>query len=91
MINNLLISCIELRTDESIDVLPYTHQRKVEKYVLKLDGVIGEINMKFLSILNGIVRKLYSHKAVYTEDAKKLSKFQLIKVSSVFSQNKYSP
>ena len=80
MINNLLISCIELRTEESIDVFPYTHLRRVEKYVIKLDGVIGEINVKFINVLNGIIKKLYSQKAVYTEDAKKLSRYQLIKV-----------
>ena len=52
---------------------------------MRLDGIIGEINVKFLSVLTGVVRKLYSHKAVYTEDAKKLSKFQLIKVNRVHS------
>ena len=80
MINNLLISCIELRTEESIDVVPYTHHRKIEKYVVKLDGTLGEVNVKFLNVLGGIAKRLYANKAVYTDDAKKLGRFQLIKV-----------
>ena len=61
-------------------MMPYTHRRKVDKYVLKLDGTLGEVNLKFLNVLGGIAKRLYSHKAVYTDDARKLGRFQLIKV-----------
>jgi ERCC4-related helicase len=36
MLQNLLISRIELRSEESPDIVPYTFQRKVEKVVVPL-------------------------------------------------------
>ncbi|KAI6660776.1 hypothetical protein LOD99_10224 [Oopsacas minuta] len=84
VINNLLINCIELRTEESIDVIPYTHHKKVEKYVVKIEGTLGEIHSKFLNVLSGIVKKLHSQKAVYTEDPKRLCRYQLIKARENF-------
>ena len=61
-------------------MIPYTHERKVEKFVAKLEGVLGEIVSKFLIVLGGVLKKLYSQKAVYTDDPKRLGRFQLIKV-----------
>ena len=46
-----MISHIELRSEESIDVRPYVHQRKVEKVVVSLDGEIKEIRTAFLKVI----------------------------------------
>jgi len=47
-----MISHIELRSEDSIDVRQYVHQRKVEKVVVALDGEIKEIRSAFLKVHN---------------------------------------
>ena len=46
-----MISHIELRSEESIDVRQYVHQRKVDKVVVSLDGEIKEIRNAFLKVI----------------------------------------
>lgn len=46
-----MISHIELRSEDSIDVRPYVHQRKVDKVVVSLDGEIKEIRNAFLKVI----------------------------------------
>ena len=55
-----MISHIELRSEESIDVRPYVHQRKVEKVVVSLDGEIKEIRTAFLKVI-----ELYNMEGAY--------------------------
>lgn len=57
IIQNLLIAHIEIRTDNSIDVAPYTFKKKIETVVVKL-GELQEVRNKFVSILDPYVRKL---------------------------------
>ena len=46
-----MISHIELRSEESIDVRPFVHQRKIDKVVVSLDGEIKEIRNAFLKVM----------------------------------------
>lgn len=50
MINKLLISHIELRSDESIDIQQYNHGREVNKFVLKLTDEINKIKNAFVNV-----------------------------------------
>ncbi len=47
MVTNLQIAHIELRSEESFDIRPYIHERKVEKMVVALDGEIMDIKTRF--------------------------------------------
>lgn len=47
MVTNLQIAHIELRTEQSFDIQPYIHERKVEKIVVPLDGEILDIKNRF--------------------------------------------
>ena len=47
MVTNLQIAHIELRSEESFDIQPYIHERKVEKMVVALDGEIMDIKTRF--------------------------------------------
>ena len=58
-----MISHIELRSEESIDVRPYVHQRKIEKVVVSLDGEIKEIRNAFLNVT---IIALYITDSVYS-------------------------
>ena len=50
VVSNLLISQIELRSEDSFDIQPYTHKRKVEKIVVPLEGEIERLRVEFLKV-----------------------------------------
>ena len=47
VITNLLISHIEIRSEEALDIQQYLHERKMEKIVVSLEGEILEIKNVF--------------------------------------------
>lgn len=51
MVNNLLIAHIELRSDESLDIQHYVHERKIEKVIVPLEGEIADIIAAFKKVL----------------------------------------
>ena len=50
VLGNLLIAHIELRAEDSIDIRPYTHERKVEKIVVKLGDELNHIIGKYILV-----------------------------------------
>ena len=51
VISNLMISHIELRTEQSPDIQPYTHERKVEKVVVPLGEELSAVKEKYLQVM----------------------------------------
>ncbi len=47
IVSNLLVSRIQMKMEDDIDIRPYTHERKVEKVVVKLGGVLKSIQDKY--------------------------------------------
>ncbi len=58
MLQNLLISHIELRNEDSPDIVPYTFQRKIEKVVVPLGVELKAVREKYLAILEYFVKRL---------------------------------
>eukprot|EP00111_Clytia_hemisphaerica_P002682 TCONS_00007586-protein len=87
VINNLMISHIELRSEESIDIQKYVHERKVEKIVVPLSGEVKNAQEVFLEVLQSIVLRLFSRKAIWSKDASKVSKFMLLKAREQWRAN----
>ena len=50
VLSNLLISHIELRTDDSPDIRPYTHERRVEKVVVPLGDELASARDTYLHV-----------------------------------------
>ena len=50
VIANLMISHIELRTEESSDIKPYSHERKVEKIVVPLGDELTNVKKKYVKV-----------------------------------------
>ena len=50
VLQNLFISKIELRHEESEDIVPYTHHRNVDKIVVPLDEDLVNVRNKLLSV-----------------------------------------
>ena len=50
VVTNLQLSHIELRSEDSIDIQPYTHKRKVELNTVPLEGDILLLKNAFLKV-----------------------------------------
>lgn len=50
VVSNLLISHIELRSDESPDIRAYSHQRSVEKVVVPLGEILSAHQARYLKV-----------------------------------------
>ena len=61
VVTNLLISHIEIRSEEALDIQQYLHERKMEKIVVSLEGEILEIKNVFkrVSIINYSIYNLF--------------------------------
>ncbi|KAL4238941.1 hypothetical protein ACF0H5_003645 [Mactra antiquata] len=87
VLNNLLISQIEIRTEESIDIKQYSHERKVEKIVVPLGDELSKVKEKYVHIMDAVVTKLKRVGALYHKDTTSLSKFLILKAREGFRQN----
>ncbi len=50
VVTNLQIGHIELRNEDSFDIQRYTHERKVEKIIVPLEGEIADVKNNFLKV-----------------------------------------
>jgi len=87
VMTNLLISHIELRTDDSPDIRPYTHERRVEKVVVPLGDELASARDAYLGFIDVVVSRLKRASVVYNRDSKSLSKFLILKARDAFRQN----
>jgi len=68
----LLISHLEVRTDESIDIKSYIFGRDVEKIVVSLGKDEQELKYRFFRFIDKYVHKLQRLKAVYGANTEKV-------------------
>ncbi len=79
VVSNLHVSHIEIRTEESLDVQPYTHRRTKETIVCPLGPAILHIQKQFCThVLSHYLVRLVRLKAFYERDPMRVFKFQLI-------------
>ena len=57
VLSNLLISHIEIRTEESIDIKRYSHERKVDKIVVPLGDELSKAKEKYIQVSTCIMLK----------------------------------
>lgn len=87
VITNLRISKIELRNEESPDIVPYVHNRNIEKTVVPLGPEITQVRDTFLNILSICARRLMSIGVLFTKDISSLTKYMVIQSRDKFRQN----
>ncbi|CAK1545892.1 unnamed protein product [Leptosia nina] len=58
VVKNLNIAHLELRTENCIDVAPYSHSRKVNTVVIKLGPELTHLRQQYVDILDGYARRL---------------------------------
>lgn len=79
VIDNMGISHIEIRTEESMDIRQYVHRRDVETEVLDASDEINQIRDLFSKALQPLVDKLSSQNIYWGRDAMSLTTYGLVK------------
>ncbi|XP_063238745.1 uncharacterized protein LOC134540141 [Bacillus rossius redtenbacheri] len=89
VLRNLKISRVELRSEDSADVRPYTHQRSVQLVVVQQDARLLRLRGHLLDLINDRLRPLRSHGALSVQ-SDQLSKYTLMKLRESWRRSKAS-
>ncbi|KAM3871224.1 Fanconi anemia group M protein [Diretmus argenteus] len=87
VISNLLISHIELRSEESPDIQAHSHQRSLEKVVVPLGETLTAHQTRYLQVLEKFTSRLVQNRAMANKDLRTLTKYQLILAREQFRKN----
>ncbi|XP_054758508.2 Fanconi anemia group M protein-like [Lytechinus pictus] len=87
VLTNLLISHIEIRSEDSIDIRQYVHERKVEKIVVPIGDELKQVKEQYLKILTVFVNRLVRCRVLFCRDLENLTKFQILKSREQFRQD----
>ncbi|KAK1969927.1 type III restriction enzyme [Colletotrichum sublineola] len=79
IIDNLGISHIEIRTEDSIDIRQYIHQRNVEQVILDPSDEMCEIKDLFSKALKPLMDKLTQQNIYYGRDPMAITTYGLVK------------
>ncbi|KAJ2901292.1 dead box helicase [Zalerion maritima] len=81
IIDNLGISHVEIRTEESIDIRQYVHQRNIEQVVVDPSDEMNELRDLFSKALKPLTDKLSQQNIYWGRDPMSISTFGLLKFS----------
>ncbi|XP_057199777.1 Fanconi anemia group M protein isoform X3 [Triplophysa rosa] len=87
VISNLLISHIELRSDDSPDVQTHVHQRILEKIVVPLGESLTQYQSRYLQLLEKFASRLTQMRLLNHRDLSSLTKYQIILAREQFRRN----
>ncbi|XP_056333126.1 Fanconi anemia group M protein [Danio aesculapii] len=87
VISNLLISHIELRSEDSPDVQTHVHQRSLEKMVVPLGESLTHYQTRYLQVLERFSSRLTQMRLLNQRDLRSLSKYQIILAREQFRRN----
>ncbi|KAI9295742.1 P-loop containing nucleoside triphosphate hydrolase protein, partial [Neoconidiobolus thromboides FSU 785] len=90
MVTNLNIARIEIRTEEALDIMPYTFQKLVDKRVVPLSPIIEEISENFKNIFRPNLEKLKNKGAFWSTDLEQISHYSLLKARERFRANSHN-
>ncbi|MCJ8737138.1 hypothetical protein PDJAM_G00020340 [Pangasius djambal] len=87
VISNLLISHIELRSEESPDVQAHSHQRSVDKIVVPLGESLTGYQSRYLQVLERFTSRLTQMGVLNQRDLRSFTKYQVILAREQFRRN----
>lgn len=87
VISNLLVSHIELRSEESPDIQAHSHQRSLEKVVVPLGETLTAHQARYLQVLEKFTSRLVQNRVMGHKDLRSLTKYQLILAREQFRKN----
>ena len=85
VIQNLCISHIEVRSENSIDVMAYTHKKNIKTIVVSLGEQLTKIRNSLINIIDPYIRNLIDN-GVLNGDAGNFTKFWLIMEQKKFRE-----
>lgn len=80
VVQNLLISHIEVRSESSPDLKPYTHKIKIQTDLFELDNTLKFVKAELMEIIDPYVQNLKNAKAI-------TGKWQMHPISNEFINN----
>ncbi|KAL1257337.1 hypothetical protein QQF64_010581, partial [Cirrhinus molitorella] len=87
VISNLLISHIELRSEDSLDVQTHVHQRSLEKIVVPPGETLTQYQTRYLQVLEKFTSRLTQMRLLNQRDLRSLTKYQIILAREQFRRN----
>ncbi|XP_063145163.1 Fanconi anemia group M protein [Candoia aspera] len=87
VITNLLISHIELCSEDSPDIQPYSYERRVEKCVVPLGKELAEIQNAYIRVLEMFTSRLTRLRVLSQREIPALTKYQIILARDQFRKN----
>ncbi|XP_043088416.1 Fanconi anemia group M protein isoform X2 [Puntigrus tetrazona] len=87
VISNLLISHIELRSEDSPDVQTHVHQRSLEKVVVPPGEMLSQYQTRYLQVLEKFTSRLTQMRLLNQRDLRSLTKYQIILAREQFRRN----
>ncbi|XP_075048258.1 Fanconi anemia group M protein [Mixophyes fleayi] len=87
VITNLLIGRIELRSEDSPDIQPYSHDRHLEKFVVPLGGELEAVQKSYLKVLETVAGRLIQNNVLMRREIPNLTKYQIILSRDQFRKN----
>ncbi|XP_061468630.1 Fanconi anemia group M protein isoform X2 [Rhineura floridana] len=87
VISNLLISHIELCSEDSPDIQPYSHERQVEKCVVPLGKELAEVRNAYIKVLETFAGRLIRLRVLSQRDISAITKYQIILARDQFRKN----
>ncbi|XP_064919069.1 Fanconi anemia group M protein isoform X3 [Columba livia] len=87
VISNLLIAQIELCTEDSPEIQPYSHERLVEKIVVPLGEELTEIQNAYIRVLETFAGRLIKIGVLARRDIPSLTKYQIILARDQYRKN----
>ena len=87
IIEKLLISHIELRSDESADIQEFSHTKKVDVHVVRLEGELLAVREAFVEVMRGPVKRLEMNRIQTVKDPGCLTKMFVLEKREGFRRN----
>ncbi|KAM8808011.1 Fanconi anemia group M protein [Eudromia elegans] len=87
VISNLLIAKIELCSEDSPEIQPYSHERRVEKIVVPLGKELVEIQNAYIRVLEAFAGRLIKIGVLARREIPSLTKYQIILARDQFRKN----
>ncbi|KJE91912.1 fanconi anemia, variant [Capsaspora owczarzaki ATCC 30864] len=84
VIQNLLISHVEVRTEQSLDVRTYICGRKTRAIIIQLGDVIANIRAMLLPVLGSWLHRLCDRRAFSNRNPENVTKQQLVAIRKVY-------
>ncbi|XP_075470486.1 Fanconi anemia group M protein isoform X1 [Ascaphus truei] len=87
VVSNLLIAQIELRSEDSPDIQPYSHVRQLEKLVVPLGDELEAVQKSYLQVLETFAGRLIRNNVLSRRDIPNLTKYQIVLSRDQFRKN----